>query len=374
MTRAFWLGQVIRELGHEVQIVGAAIRERHVYPAPPSGLSVVEVSGDRFEDLAPKLIEKAEGDVVYAVKPRRFSFGVALLWRKKTNRPVILDIDDWEHGALSGFDASPAELAQRILLHPIRSTLAMYERLARASDSNRRLEGTLLERATHRADAITVNSMFLQKRYGGEYLPSGKDTKLFDPARFDAEAARHHFGLSRYRVLLFPGTPQPHKGLVDLLCAVRELDWPDLRLVLVGGRATESHERLLKEWGRWIVVLPRMAIEEMPEVIAAAHVVVVPQRDTPTARAQSPMKLTDGMAMAKPILATRVGDIPKVLAETGYLVKPSSPEELAEKLRYIFENPEETEARGQRARARCIEHYSLESAGKVVSKVLEGLK
>ena len=38
------------------------------------------------------------------------------------------------------------------------------------------------------------------------------------------------------------------------------------------------------------------------------------------ARAQFPLKLTDGMAMAKPVLSTRVGDILEILSDTGYIV------------------------------------------------------
>jgi glycosyltransferase involved in cell wall biosynthesis len=49
------------------------------------------------------------------------------------------------------------------------------------------------------------------------------------------------------------------------------------------------------------------------EVVAAAHVVVVPQRDGPVSRAQFPMKLADAMALAKPILCTAVGDVPEVV-------------------------------------------------------------
>ncbi|CCI07723.1 hypothetical protein MICAD_2720014 [Microcystis aeruginosa PCC 7941] len=33
-----------------------------------------------------------------------------------------------------------------------------------------------MENLINRADAVTVNNQFLQKRYGGIYLPNGKDT------------------------------------------------------------------------------------------------------------------------------------------------------------------------------------------------------
>jgi glycosyltransferase involved in cell wall biosynthesis len=111
----------------------------------------------------------------------------------------------------------------------------------------------------------------------------------------------------------------------------------------------------------------------MPEVVAAAHVVIVPQRDEMATRAQFPLKLTDGMAMAKPVLATRVGDIPKILGGTGYLVDPDSPQQIAEKIEWIFEHPEEANERGKRARERCVELYSIDAMSAILSEVIADL-
>ncbi len=99
----------------------------------------------------------------------------------------------------------------------------------------------------------------------------------------------------------------------------------------------------------------------MPDLIAAAHIVIVPQRDTLETRAQFPLKLTDGMAMAKPVLSTRVGDIPKILGDTGYLVEPACPEQIAEQIQSIFQDLESANQRGIKARERCVEHYSIEA-------------
>ena len=99
----------------------------------------------------------------------------------------------------------------------------------------------------------------------------------------------------------------------------------------------------------------------MPKYISAAHIVVVPQRDTPITRAQFPLKITDGMAMAKPVLATNVGDIPEILGNTGYIVEPGQPEALAITIQEIFSNYETAETMGLMARKRCSENYSYES-------------
>jgi glycosyltransferase involved in cell wall biosynthesis len=128
---------------------------------------------------------------------------------------------------------------------------------------------------------------------------------------------------------------------------------------------------LLRTWGRWIIRLPRYPMEEMPFVVAAAHIVVVPHRQTKMGQAQFPLKLTDGMAMAKPILSTKVGDIPMILNDTGYLVAPDSPDEIASQLQWIFDHWEEAKLKGQLARKRCIEFYSTDAMGVILAGVIE---
>jgi glycosyltransferase involved in cell wall biosynthesis len=170
---------------------------------------------------------------------------------------------------------------------------------------------------------------------------------------------------------MFPGAPRPYKGVEDVLIALDRLDRDDLRLAIVGGSPYDDYDRQLQEkWGRWIIQLPRSPNHLMPEVVSAAHVVVVPQRDTPAAQAQFPLKLTDGMAMAKPILATRVGDIPQILADTGYLVEPNSPEQIARSIELIFADLDTANAKGIAARKRCIQNYSLDVMAKILAHII----
>ena len=148
----------------------------------------------------------------------------------------------------------------------------------------------------------------------------------------------------------------------------------DLRLVIVGGSPYDDYDdKLMQGWGRWIIKLPRCPVEQMPSILAAADVVVVPQRDDLTAHAQFPLKLTDGMAMAKPILSTKVGDIPEILDNTGYLVEPGSPQQIATKLKEIFQDLNLANERGRKGRERCVKYYSLQAMSGILSEVISGL-
>ncbi len=368
-VRAFLLGQVLLKMDCEVEIAGFLFG-KDLYALPPANIPILSIPGatyPQFFSSAKQLLDKVDGDILYAVKPKPTSFGVSLLARLISRRPVLLDMDDWELSWCGGdclkYRPSPKQFVGDLL---------RSDGVLRAPDHPLYLKW--LESWVSQADALTIDTQFLKDRFGGIYLPNGKDTDLFDPQPYDPAVSRARHGLSDYRVLMFPGAPRPHKGLEDVLVALDRLNEPDLRLVIVGGNPYDDYDdQLIRQWGRWIIKLPRQSVEAMPEVVAAAHVVVVPQRDTPTARAQFPLKLTDGMAMAKPLLSTRVGDIPEILADTGYLVDPESPEQIADQIQHIFHNLEEANERGLKARQRCVELYSVDTMAKTLSTVIAGL-
>lgn len=369
-TRAYLLARVLQKLNYDVQIFGFLFGSS-LYPIPPDNLPVHWVKGCNYPQFflaAQKLLAQVDGDILYAVKPRPTSLGIALLKQLQTHKPTILDIDDWELSWYGGdrwqYRPSPKQFA-RDLLKPN----------GELRFPDHRLYLSWMEKLVKMARAVTVDTQFLKNRFGGTYLPNGKDINLFNPDHFDPQVSKVSYGLSNYRVLMFPGTARPHKGLEDVLIALDILGQPDLRLVIVGGREIGDGylERLMAKWERWIIRLPQSPLEKMPEIVSAADVIVVPQRDTLTARAQFPIKLTDGMAMAKPILATKVGDLPEILGDTGYLVEPQCPEQIAREIPGIFSDWKSALERGLKARERCVECYSIESMAAILSSVIESL-
>jgi len=152
---------------------------------------------------------------------------------------------------------------------------------------------------------------------------------------------------------------------------MEQLNNPLFKLVMVGKNPYDNYDEYLnKRWGKWIVYLPRYAFEDMPRVVSAAHVVVVPQRDSASARAQFPLKLTDGMAMAKPIIATDVGDIRQILGGGGYVILPNSPEALLKAMQDVYSNYEEAIEKAKLARKRSENDYSIEAMAKALRNVL----
>ncbi|MEH1766259.1 MAG: glycosyltransferase family 4 protein [Nostoc sp.] len=367
--RASLLKAALTQLGYEVKILGFLFGNE-LYGAIPLEAEVYAVEGINYPNFLKsvgKILKHIDGDIIYAIKPQPASFGVALLKKLYTRRPVILDIDDWE---LSWYGGD--EWKYRPTLKQLAKDFLKKDGVLRLP--NHPLYLKWMEGLVNQANVVTVHTEFLHQRFGGIFVPNGKDTSLFDPTQYDAESSRSRYGLSEYRILMFPGAPRPYKGLEDVLMALDKINQPDLRLVIVGGSPYDDYDQQLQQkWGRWIIKLPKYPADVMPDLVAAAHIVVVPQRNTPETRAQFPLKLTDGMAMAKPVLSTRVGDIPKILGDTGYLVEPASPEQLAEQIKLIFQNLESANQQGIKARERCVEHYSIEAMASTLKLVISQL-
>jgi glycosyltransferase involved in cell wall biosynthesis len=113
---------------------------------------------------------------------------------------------------------------------------------------------------------------------------------------------------------------------------------------------------------------------KIPYFLSAADVVALPQRDIPFAHAQVPAKVFDAMAMAKPIIATDVGDLPAILQGCGIIIPPGDVKALGEAIHKVVDNPDLASALGNRARQRCINQYSWGKMSEDLIPIIEGIK
>jgi glycosyltransferase involved in cell wall biosynthesis len=277
-----------------------------------------------FRWSAPRIArELVTGDVIIAIKPRLHSFGLALAAKKLERRPVLLDIDDWELGFFSAWkDAA----------------LAPFSWLSAASNLHTRW----YFRQTARADAISVTSSYLERRFGGVNIPH---------ARPDLGQAGE---LSAQPLVMFVGTPRPHKGLGDLVRAFQSVDVPGAQLCIIGADAERTLAAMASA-DRRIRLEPSVQLAALPEHLARAWVVVIPQRDAAPSQAQLPAKLIDAMALGKAIVSTDVGDIPRWLSDDcGVIVPPGDVAALARAIEALLTDPARRRRLGDNARARFL--------------------
>jgi glycosyltransferase involved in cell wall biosynthesis len=318
-------------------------------PDEPWIRSVPEKRFPAFHRSFLDLVELCDGDVLIAVKPHLASFGTALVAAEIRNTPVLLDHDDLD------IAFTPRELWSE------KPSMADLRRPASA------VYLSLLTKASPAAQAITVASTALQKKFGGTLLPHGCVTELFDPAKVDREAARRTFGFDAPTVL-FAGTPRWHKGLKPLAKAVSKI--PGAKLAVF----CRDEDLAEIDWKKYPVQrLPLIPYTKMPGAIAAADVLAIPQLDTDAARFQMPMKVYDCMAMGKPIVASAVSDLPRVLEGCGRIVAPGDADELSRVIAELLTNKAVAEQLGARARERCLRDYSMECVARILRGTVEPL-
>lgn len=73
------------------------------------------------------------------------------------------------------------------------------------------------------------------------------------------------------------------------------------------------------------------------------------------------LTLLEAMATSLPIVATDVGGNPEVVKDgvTGFIVPPSNPEALADKLAYLIHNPDLRRRMGEEGRKRVVEQFDI---------------
>ena len=335
--RAHRLGLAARQFA-EVTVVGP-VKHRGAWGALPQEKWITPLESKnlpKFYKTAVEMIAANAADVFIAVKPFLASYGVALLAAECRRLPVILDIDDLDVEL-----APKAEPALTEIIHGLRDPAStIYLRI--------------LSRATGAASAITVASTRLQKRFGGTLVPHGCPLDRMDPSRVDRQQARQRFGFAG-PVVVFPGTRRTHKGLKPLAKAVARLTGVKLAVLC---RPDDFSQPEWKEYP--LIRIPLIPYADLPVLLAAADVVAIPQLDTAAASHQMPMKVYDAMAMARPIVASAVSDLPIVLENCAKLVTPGDVSGLAKAIQQLLEHPGEAKELGQRARTRCVEKYSIE--------------
>jgi glycosyltransferase involved in cell wall biosynthesis len=342
----------------DVEVVGPRFGRSVWWPAVGGAVPHEAVAVDgarrypRFAGRWRELVARADGDVLYASKPRPTSYGAALLARRRRRRPLVLDVDDWEVGFFRRSGAG-----------------GTVGRALNLRNPNGLPWTWLMERLVRHADAITVASRFLQRRFGGTFIPHARDTDTWDPARYDRAAARARLGLRAEPVVMFLGTPRGHKGVDDLVEAMG-LVGGDARLILVGADPGSESGR------RWaarprVHVVGEIPFDDVPRYLVAADAVAVPQRATSDTVGQVPAKLFDAMALARPIVSTSVSMIPEILEGCGVLVPPGDTVALAGALRRLLDDPAGAAELGRRARERCRERYSFAAARAALFPLIE---
>ncbi len=374
LGRAYLLAKILQRR-YEVEIVGPIFGDGIWKPiADDKSLTYKCVkSAGRFKSyrqIGP-LVRKVTGDVIYASKPLFSSYDIGLLKKCLSKKPLVLDIDDWQWGFLvNNYERDSSVNGSR----KVRFFLGCLKSSLRRPDSSYWWTA-LNEKLTRFANQITVSNSFLRDRFGGTIVCHARDTAHFDPDKYDRNSLRKKYGIEESKkAVAFCGTARPHKGIEDLITALRQV--PEVLLILVGideGKYCQelvfrAKKELSNERVRAFGFQP---FSKIPKFLAMSDIVVIPQRNGCDTIGQVPAKVFDAMAMARPVIASNVSDLPEILRGCGWLVEPEEPDELAGAIQYVLDHPEEAKEKGKKARERCKAKYSYDAMEKVLCGLFE---
>jgi glycosyltransferase involved in cell wall biosynthesis len=351
-----------------VQVVGIRTRAE-VWPAARSWDVPIRERplghAGQYPLAARWLRAQVTGTRVIVSKPRPTSLGLALMAGLRPDR-IVLDVDDWEVGFRRPSAASMARVWRdaRDFLDPT-SLNCFWAELG-------------LDHFARFCPHRLVSNRWLAHRFGGALLPHVRDTDVLDPERVDVSALRGELDMSGRVWVGFIGTLRSHKGVDDLLDALTRLKEPGL--FLAGVNESDSYVRELvarakRELGEQRVrVVGQFGFAELARWVSVPDIVAVPSRDEPGAVGQIPAKLFDAMAMAKPVIASRVNDIPDALDGVGVVVEPGDSDALAHAIDALARAPERRAELGRLARLRAIERYSYRAARETLRNTLQAVR
>jgi glycosyltransferase involved in cell wall biosynthesis len=364
IARAWILARLL-ERHYEVEMIGHLRDGESVFPWFADYPYTV-VRRNSLPQAIHAIERRITGDVVLAYCVAMTSFGAGLIAKLRRRIPLVLDMPEWEvHDHYRWKTrASRAAMIARNLVGPGWSNGHSFK------------YRYVLDHLTWLADERLVCCQFLKQRYGGVWLPQGTDTARFDPARFDKHALRRKWGLPADATLLFfGGNPQPNKGLEETIAALHALEGKvNARLVIVG--RDDSHpytKKIMALAGGKVIGLGPQPFELMPELLATADIVPLPQTPEPKSRGYIPAKMYEAMAMALPVIGSDLCDIPAILEGCGYVVRAGDSRAVQTTIEHVLTHPEEARETGRRARQRIIDRYSWELMDRILFEAIESV-
>lgn len=195
-----------------------------------------------------------------------------------------------------------------------------------------------------------------------EVIYNGIDLNQYQ--KTDRNIARKKYGIEG-KYILFVGRISRQKGITHLIDAVKYLP-KDIKVVLCASspdtqEVLEEVEQKVKLYDNIIWINRMVGKEEIIELYSNAEVFACPSVYEPFGIIN-----LEAMACKTPVVASATGGIKEVVVheETGFLVEPGNPQELAKYINILLNNKDLAIKFGENGRKRVEEMFSWESIAK----------
>ncbi len=163
----------------------------------------------------------------------------------------------------------------------------------------------------------------------------------------------------------FVGGLQPYKGLADLAAALNKTD-TECGVVIAGDGPERN--RLERQFGEQATFLGPVPYEQIPAVYDVIDAFVLPSHTEGL-----PRVILEAQASGVPVVATHVGGVPEIVddGETGLLVDPKCPSQLATSIDKLAGSPELCVRLARNGRAMVVDSYRWETLYERYERYLE---
>lgn len=249
-----------------------------------------------FFNQAVRLVIANPYDVIHLSKPRAPNIIFGILYKIFWGAKILVDVDDEELAFVN--EIAPLSIAEH---------LEMSDYLPILDDLAGKTWTRLSVGMAKDFDGVTISNDALKTRYGGLIIHHARNENLYRPSEQLRRNSRKRFGISQAKkVIIFFGTPRPHKGLLETARAISYLQRDDILFAIFGEFPDPSFkDRLNAVLGVNYLFFGDQPFEDVPEIVAMADVcVLLQQDDSNAARFQTPAKLGDALGMRVPVIAT----------------------------------------------------------------------
>lgn len=314
-----------------------------------------------FFKVLKKLIE-CKTDVIIINNTSVYTGLIGTLCSMMLRKPLIVEFNDLE----SAYTAQLVKhkLNNRKIFSLIKRLLVLIEDFI--IKSGRKV-------TTH--TSFLINYAFQRKlRHDVILIPDGVDVGLFDPSKVSGEDVKKILNInSDTKLCVYAGRiDYSIGGLIIYQVAHSLQSYSEIKFLIIG----EGDPKLLKKLKELsnVIYHGRVSEEEVPKYLATADVILVPYPDTLASHSVSPLKLFEGLAMGKPVIASAVNGIKDVIKNdfNGVLVS-SDVKDWGSAIINLIENPELARYLGENGRKTVIEKYDWDILSESFDDVLESV-
>jgi len=206
------------------------------------------------------------------------------------------------------------------------------------------------------------------------YIPNGVDTSFFKADRNKRYKLRNKFGIDENDVLVLYFTRlRAAKGVLIFLKAMAEVirKTNNVKFLMAGSGPLTSHvKKMEKKFSdRLHTLLGYIPERDLPYLYSASDVYALPSYVE-----GMPLSVMEAMACGKPVVVTRVGDVPFLVKNgvNGIVIPPGNADVLAKSIIYLAENPELRKLMGE-TNVRKMKEYDWNKIAKQYYTLYSGI-